>query len=115
MRAKKKKKKKKNPLFSHIFARAKRGRVVQSEYEKSNRRPDRPTDPTRHPKFKELKFSRWALIYYLKIDDFSKFHAIWVLIYFLKMDGQGTPRAGEREVFAGLHGHRPRPPNCAAD
>ena len=27
-----------------IFARAKRGRVVENEYEKANRRPDRPTD-----------------------------------------------------------------------
>ena len=28
----------------------------------------------------------WALIYYLKMDDFSQFHAMWVLIYYLKMD-----------------------------
>ena len=29
-----------------VFARAKRGRVVENEYEKANRRP---TDPTRRP------------------------------------------------------------------
>ena len=33
-----------------LFARAKRGRVVQNEYEKANRRPTRPTDTARHPK-----------------------------------------------------------------
>ena len=51
-----------------IFARAKRGRVVQSEYEKSNRRHDRPTDPARPPKFKELKFSQTRQKASFKID-----------------------------------------------
>ena len=56
-------------FWGSFFARAKRGRVVQSEYEKSNRRPDpaRP-DPTRHPKFKELKFSQTRQKASFKID-----------------------------------------------
>ena len=37
------KKKPGNYLFLKIFARAKRGRVVENEYEKANRRHGRPT------------------------------------------------------------------------
>ena len=69
---------------SFLLARAKRGRVVQDEVEKANRRPTRH-DTTRHPKRLSVKLTRSASKPFFKIYYFRRRSTTLALIYYLKI------------------------------
>ena len=58
-----------NTVFKGVIARAKRGRVVENEYEKANCRPTRP-DPTRRPSKRGGKMVKSRPTSYFKSDQF---------------------------------------------